>query len=435
MRWDKTALRKTKSSFAQCESGNFGVLTAIVVPVLLLAGGGALDIYAAYDQRQQMQAHLDGGLLAAARESELSKQQDVTADFIAAFDTANVDTQTDGAMTNRLKVTRNSDGSLTGIYSQGYTTSFLGLIGMPTLPLSVTATVNGAPSTPPTPSTVTQTTPGSCLYVLGNQSQAVLINSGVSLKSNACRIDVHSTADPAFIMNGGSTVDTAEFCVKGTKYIKNGGTLSNLKTACAVNPDPYLGKFTEPKLPSSCTTSGVRDGASFSFEPGMHCDVTFNGSPSVTFKPGLHIIKGRMILNSGSTVTANGVTFYFPDVDSEIRANGGLTFTGSPSTSGAYKDILMFEKTSDAANNSRKTQYIFNGSKGENIEGIIYLPNRDVTYNSTTNQTSKISMVVNSVIMNTSNWRVEPFTPSATASTTTSASNGSSTSNFGRLVK
>ncbi|MCJ8509101.1 pilus assembly protein [Rhizobium lemnae] len=428
-------MRNNKTSFAQCDSANFSIITALVAPILLLAAGGAIDIHAAYDQRQQMQAHLDGGLLAAARESDLSTQQDVTADFISTFDTANVATQTDGALSKRLKVVRNTDGSLTGVYSRSYTSWFLGLVGMPTLPLSVTATVNGAPSTPPTSSTATQTTAGSCLYVLGNQSQAVLINSGVNLKSNACRIDVHSTADPAFIMNGGSTVDTAEFCVKGTKYIKNGGTLSNLKTACAVNPDPYRGKFAEPKLPSSCTTTGARDGSSFTLEPGMHCDVTFNGSPSVTFKPGLHIIKGRMILNSGSTVTAKGVTFYFPDVDSEIRANGGLTFTGSPSTSGAYKDILMFEKTSDAASNSRKTQYIFNGSKGENIEGIIYLPNRDVTYNSTTNQTSKISMVVNSVIMNTSNWRMEPFTPSATASTTTSTSNGGSTSNVGRLVK
>ncbi len=69
-------------------------------------------------------------------------------------------------------------------------------------------------------------------------------------------------------------------------------------------------------------------------EPGVHCDTGFNGSPTITFKPGLHIIKGRMIINSGATVNAAGVTFYFPDVNSEIRANGGLTFTASAPTTG-----------------------------------------------------------------------------------------------------
>jgi hypothetical protein len=120
-----------------------------------------------------------------------------------------------------------------------------------------------------------------------------------------------------------------------------------------------------------------------------------------------------MIINSGSTVVAEGVTFYFPDTDSEIRANGNLSFTASAPTSGTYKGILMFEKTSDTANNARKQQYIFNGSNGETLKGVIHLPNRDVTYNSTTNQTNLITLVVNTMIMNSSNWKIEPYTGAA----------------------
>jgi hypothetical protein len=76
----------------------------------------------------------------------------------------------------------------------------------------------------------------------------------------------------------------------------------------------------------------------------------------------------------------------------------------------------MFEKTSDPANNLYSQQYIFNGSLGETLEGIIYLPNRDVTYNSTTNQVNRISMVVNSMIMNSANWQIEPYTSSGGSS-------------------
>jgi hypothetical protein len=164
------------------------------------------------------------------------------------------------------------------------------------------------------------------------------------------------------------------------------------------------------------------DGQTITLQPGKHCGTTFNGSPTITFKPGLHIISGRMIINSGATVKAEGVTFYFPDVNSEIRANGGLSFTASAPTSGTYKGILMYEKTSDSSNNRYPQQYVFNGSKGEKLEGIIHLPNRDVTYNSTTNQTSKVTLVVNSIIMNSSNWNIEPYSGGSATSSVASSS-------------
>ncbi|WP_432377146.1 hypothetical protein [Agrobacterium rosae] len=69
----------------------------------------------------------------------------------------------------------------------------------------------------------------------------------------------------------------------------------------------------------------------------------------------------------------------------------------------------MFEKTSGASPGTNTRQYIFNGSKGETLDGVIYLPNRDVTYNSTTNQANKISLVVNTMIINSANWALEPY--------------------------
>jgi hypothetical protein len=209
-------------------------------------------------------------------------------------------------------------------------------------------------------------------------------------------------------MNAGVTMNVSTLCVKGTNYIRNGGTLSKLETGCAVPPDPYAGKITEPTVPAGCVTSGVYNPGTYTLNPGVHCAPTYNGSPTITFQPGLHIIKGRMIVNAGSTLIANGVTFYFPDTDSEIRANGALTMTAKAPTSGPYAGILMFEKTSNATNNANKRQYIFNGSNGEYLEGAIYLPNRDVTYNSTTNVAgNKTTIVVNTMIVNSANWKLE----------------------------
>ena len=379
--------------------GNFALSAALVTVVLVLGIGVSIDYRHAAAEREHLQDALDAGLLAAMNKTTLSEQRAVISNIVRANAAGSSLIAPDFDFDANLKVTKNTDGSVTATLDDTVDTTFMQITGRKSVAIGVRSTAIASGSS----------TGGPCIWSLGSSGQDVLINSGASVQSTQCRIDVASTANPAFIMNSGSTIKFSKFCVKGTNYIKNGGTLANLETGCAVQPDPYAGKLPEPSLPSSCTTSGYFSSATVTLAPGMHCDTGFNGSPTITFQPGLHIIKGRMMINSGATVIADGVTFYFPDVNSEIRANGALTFTGKAPTSGTYKGILMFEKTSDAANNANKTQYIFNGSNGETLEGIIYLPNRNVTYNSTTNVTAKISMVVNQIIFNSANWRLEPY--------------------------
>jgi Flp pilus assembly protein TadG len=389
-------------SFAQLladRSGNFGILGALAALGLTVGIGVSIDYSRALSEREHIQQSLDAGLLAAMSKSTIADQRDVIENILVANAAGADNLASNFDFDSNLSVVKNADGSVSATLNDVIDTSFMRIVGRNSLPIRVksTAIATGGTSS------------GTCIWSLGNSGQDVLINSGATVQSTQCRLDAHSTANPAFIMNSGSTIKFTKFCVKGTNYIKNGGTLANLETGCSVTADPYAGTLPEPTLPSTCTTSGYPNGTTFSLAPGMHCDVGFNGSPTITFQPGLHIIKGRMIINSGAKVIANGVTFYFPDTNSEIRANGALTFTGTAPTSGIYKGILMFEKTSNVANNANKTQYIFNGSNGETLEGIIYLPNRNVTYNSTTNVTAKISMVVNQIIFNSANWQLEPY--------------------------
>ncbi|MEM5474337.1 pilus assembly protein TadG-related protein [Hoeflea sp. AS60] len=403
MLFDKLCSKLVKkfNTFSENQQGNFGIIITLLIPLLILVAGGMVDIVNALGQKTRFQDELDAAILAAVHETTSEAQLNRAQTYITEFSESGLSDIEMAEAGMSLVVKKNSDGSLTGTLRMPHPTAFLSIINLDNIPISVTSTAIKTGGASPAAA--------GCIYVLGNKSQAVLINSGANLDAKECEVHVHSTSSPAFIMNGGSTIETAKFCVKGTNYIKNGGTLTNLKVKCEAADDPYAGKIAEPSVPSACVTQGAMSGSTFSLNPGVHCNTTFNGSPNVTFKPGLHIIKGRMILNSGSTVTAEGVTFYFPDVYSEIRANGGLKFTASAPTSGAYAGILMFEKTSDAANNAQKQQYVFNGSQGENLTGIMHLPNRDAVYNSTTNQTNKISLVVNTLIMNSANWKLSPY--------------------------
>jgi hypothetical protein len=376
--------------------GNFGLISALLLPMLLVVVGGAVDMSHAFAEKTRLQDMVDSAVLSAASKSTDDERFKAAKAMLAQA----VEQDKDVDFQSLMDLAVNADGSLTGTFNRPFQTNFLRLIGMDTLDISVTATAISGKGEP---------VDNGCIYVLGSRGQDVLINSGAKVYSKACTVNVHSKAAPAFIMNAGSTIDTAKFCVRGTNYIKNGGTLTNLEAGCIPANDPYAGQLPTPTVASTCSTSGWKDGGTHSLKPGVHCETGFNGSPTITFEPGLHIIKGRMIINSNATVVAEGVTFYFPDVNSEIRINGGVSFKGTAPTTGPYKGILMFENTANSANNANKQQYIFNGSKGEILEGIIYLPNRDVTYNSTTNQVNRISLVVNSMIVNSANWLMEPY--------------------------
>lgn len=380
--------------------GNFAVTAALVAPILLFVAGGVIDFAIAYRDRTQLQGSLDAAVLAAVQTSDANAQLAIVDDMLAGNGVKIGDTAQDVGNTS-ITIVRNADGSVTATATRIYETTFLAIMGLRTIDVSAKSTAIAG-----TKETASANT---CIYVLGNKSQAVLINSGANVSSSACEVDVQSTSNPAFIMNAGASIKTAKFCVKGKQYIKNGGTLTNLETGCDAADDPYAGAFKEPADVATCTTSGAKDGKTVTVSAGVSCNVNFNGSPTITFKPGLHIIKGTMTINSNATVIAEGVTFYFPDPWSKIQFNGGITMTGSAPTSGTYKGLFMFEKTSNASYNSNKGQLVFNGTKGETIQGIIYLPNRDVTYNSGSKTTSKISLVVNTLIMNSSKWLIEPY--------------------------
>lgn len=387
------------------EKGNFGIITALLVPLLIAAAGGAVDLSHAYADKANTQELLDAGMLAAVTHSDATDQRAEVEAFLASLIQGD-SSLTKADITTNLTLRTNSDGSLSGQYKSRFNTSFLGIIGIRSMDLGVASTaamVQGAADTAAQP----------CIYVLANKTQAMLVNSGANVVSEKCEVEVASTANTAFMMNAGATIDTAKFCLKGTQYTNNGGKVTNFQAGCPVDPDPYAQKFTEPGVPSTCTTSGALDGSTYTLSPGVQCGTIFNNANlKLTFSPGLHIIKGTMIINANATVVASGVTFYFPDTNSKIQFNGGLSLTATAPTSGAYKGVLMFEKTSDSANNANKQPFVFNGSKGETLQGIIYLPNRDVTYNSTTNSTSNISLVVNTMIVNSANWKVEPYADS-----------------------
>jgi hypothetical protein len=129
----------------------------------------------------------------------------------------------------------------------------------------------------------------------------------------------------------------------------------------------------------------------------------FNGSPTVTLQPGVYVIKNGGWNVNGGKWTGTGVTFYFADT-SHIQFNSGMNMTLSAPTSGTYSGILFYEP--DGLSTS---QFVFNDSVSESLSGLIYLPSRQLTFNSTSNMTSpNVTVIADSAIFDTLNWNVTP---------------------------
>src|SRR6185437_3629669 len=89
-------------------------------------------------------------------------------------------------------------------------------------------------------------------------------------------------------------------------------------------------------------------------------------------------------LNSGWTATGSGVTFYYADASSYIQFNSGVKANLSAPTSGTYAHVLMFEP-----NGLSTSSFAVDGtSTSDLLQGLIYLPSRNVTFNSAANATA-----------------------------------------------
>jgi hypothetical protein len=137
--------------------------------------------------------------------------------------------------------------------------------------------------------------------------------------------------------------------------------------------------------------------------PGVYCGTfNFNGTGSLTLNPGLYVFKDAIWnLNSGWTVTGNGLIFYLNSEKSGIQINSGVNADISAPTSGAYADILMYEPSG-----LPRSPMVFNGNAGHRFKGLFYLPSRDAIFNGVSSVSSEsITLVFNTIILDTLDWK------------------------------
>jgi Flp pilus assembly protein TadG len=245
-----------------------------------------------------------------------------------------------------------------------------------------------------------------CILVLDpSSSQSLLVNSGVNLDAPNCEIDVVSTSGSAAMFDS-SLPSVAKVCVAGGSTVNGGSQINQLTNGCNTASDPFANAIPAPST-SGCTVSNQNYSGTVHLSPGKYCgNFNFNGSGSLTLAAGVYVLSGtHWNLNSGWTVNGSGVTIYLADSSSYIQLNSNVSVNLSAPTSGTYANILMFEP-----NGLSTSSFAIDGSSsGHLLQGVIYLPSRNITFNSTSNVSSDgLTVVAHQVIFDATNWSVSP---------------------------
>ena len=217
-------------------SGNVAVVFALgLLPTAGLVGA-AVDYSKSSQLRSRMQQVLDSSVLAGVKETGSTQQISKATSFF------NAQIGNDWGTTPSVSYSVDGQGKLTGTAQGAAKTSFVGILGVSSINVKVTAAAVSTGSTSKV-----------CILLVDpTQSQSLLVNSGANLQAPNCEIHVRSTANPVAIFNASTTLNVKRICLKGTTVIKNGGANPPAETGCAAISDPFASSL--PTVSSSTCT-------------------------------------------------------------------------------------------------------------------------------------------------------------------------------------
>lgn len=381
-----TTLHAHTDDFTRDERGT----TAILFSLLMFPIIGLVAISVDFGRSTLRKAELQQALDAAVLSAMLRPENERIAAATAYFD-QNIQNGTSGSVKPTFTLV-GSDG-LKGSASVTVKTFFGQMLGK-----------NQVNVLAETEAKISSSSSKVCVLLLDKTAnQAFLVNSGANIDAPSCEIHVKSTGNPAAIFNSNTNISTKRICIQGKNIIDNGGYHPNLEKECSTANDIYAGNMPAPPS-TTCTFNNLNYGGKnpITLSPGVYCGwFNFNDAVPVNFNPGVYVIKSGGWNVNGGHWSGKGVTFYYDDT-SKIQFNSGISTDLTAPTSGTYRDILMYEKAGLS-----QSDFIFNDSKGSFMEGLLYLPSRNVTYNTDSHlDGNTITAVFNRLTLNTMEWDI-----------------------------
>jgi hypothetical protein len=268
-----------------------------------------------------------------------------------------------------------STRAYTGTVTAKVPSNFLGVLGVSNIDIKVTATTTVPPST------------GGyyCVMALNGSAEAALQltgNASIKITAPKCVIQVNSNNSRAVEMNGNTWIKSVENCfVGGISTVGNSTIAPAPDATCKPIPDPFA-SYPKPAVGGCDYTNYQLSGnKTVTLQPGVYCGgMNFSGPVTVTFAPGLFVIKDGIISESGGTFTGNGVSLFLTGLGASIQLSGQADWHIVAPTSGPLPGFAIFLEPSGPSGLAGTTSSL-SGQAELYFEGIVYLPKQEVTVN------------------------------------------------------
>lgn len=388
----------TPSGIARGESGQALVLAVVCVPVLLGAMALAVDVGYVHYRQIQLQTAADSAALAAGLElgncgdtvcasmqtaAEHALIEDgITTSTITPTSSCTVSSSTGLAMIINvapcvLGTTDPNNGNThvaEVVLTQPQNTFFAAILGFRTVNLEARAEAGDSYIN-------TASGGGNCIY-----TKSLEYNSGNgTFTLNNCGLYDNGNLQT----NNGDSVKATSFLYYGTWSPNNCNnscvwTLGSSETqpthTTTAQTDP-LASLTPPTQPGNSTTyNNTTPSNGATLQPGYYpYGINLNSNVSITLAPGLYYMNGSINVNSGATLNGTGVELYF--ANGTLQLNSGSTAklsapTATSATAGTTAGMLDWQASSNSSGMA-----IDSGSSSY-FQGVIYLPNAQLTLNS-----------------------------------------------------
>jgi hypothetical protein len=230
------------------------------------------------------------------------------------------------------------------------------------------------------PGTLTIVALTGSVYVLDPTAPGAFNISGNASFTTSGNLIVNSSSSTALLASGNASAVAAGIQVYGG-FQKSGNASLSPTPLTGVTPvsDPLFG-LVHPTASGTAVSVNLSGTTQKTINPGIYSQITVSGSAKLTMNGGVYIIEGGgFVVSGGGSVTGTGVTIFNAGSsynattgdDSGIYGAIALTGNGSfkltASSSGTYKDILIFQP-------SENTKPLSFSGNAIAMTGTIYAP-------------------------------------------------------------
>lgn len=347
---------------SRCRAGTIGFKFAMILPVLLLMSGTAIDHGRFLAQRAVLQGAADAAALAAAAEMSLTDTMRESLSAVATQTVADrVDAQDSLLYDGKPVVTTTINGSPLEVdvsVVQRFKPAFGNMFGftLTEVHARAVARVVGRPNI--------------CVLALEpSEPGAIWLVKSAKMTGNNCSVFSNSTASNGLAVREGAAMTAFNICSAGG--VDNNGAMSPEPLIDCPQFDDPLASRPEPTIGTCDYTNTSIVNETRTLNPGVYCGgLNIRGTSNVTLNPGVYTIhNGMLTLSDGATLVGEEASFYLGP-SSWLMFGPNTTVRLRATKSGPLAGLLFF----GSRQQSKLLTHLITSKNAQELVGTIYLP-------------------------------------------------------------